>query len=769
MATRPDERFSSTDDPSTVIQVDGRYYILATSAPAEEYDRVLKHGESFAIFDRWGDIKPVGLGEEGLYHRGTRHLSGLRLRIGDERPLLLGSTTRHDNSRITVDVANPDMTADGRMLRAGTVHLSRTKVLWAGACHERIEVRNFGQEAVTLPISLRFAADYADIFEVRGMQRPARGTILEPSVEDGTIVLGYDGLDGVRRTTRIGFDPAPQELEPREANYRLELPPGRALTIELRIDCDGGSARDVDFGSALTRASAELQGRFDRSVRLSSSSELFDDWVGRSLADVVMMTSETAHGPYPYAGVPWFSTVFGRDGIITALQLLWVQPALAKGVLGHLAATQATTDEPARDAQPGKILHEARQGEMAALMEIPFGRYYGSHDATPLFVILAREYVRQTADLEFVRGIWPNVVAALDWVEGPADPDGDGFMEYEHRTPIGLEQQGWKDSNDSVFHADGRLAQGAIALSEHQAYAWAARNAGAELADALGEPERATGLRERAERLRARFEEAFWVEELGTDGRGAVRRERHLDRRRNGCLQLGQQRLDTVDRFNHVGAGDALDGEKELCRVRTSNPGHCLWTGIVDPKRARSVADELLSDAMFSGWGIRTVAAGQARYNPMSYHDGSIWPHDNAIAALRMARYGMVDHAARVMDAMFDASRHFDLGRLPELFCGFTRRPGEGPTRYPVACSPQAWASGAAFMLMQACLGLDVDGRAGSVNLREARLPAYVDRLCLDNLAVGEGRVDLRIDREEHGVGVEVMDRRGAVTVVDVT
>src|SRR5918999_255805 len=263
MATQRDDRVSSTDDLRTVVEIDGRYYILATSTLADENDRVLKHGESFAIFDRWGDIKPVGLGEEGLFHRGTRHLAGLRLRIGDDRPLLLGSTTRHDNSRLTIDVTNPDMVIDGRPLRAGTVHLSRTKVLWAGACHERIEVRNFGLDEVLLPISLRFAADYVDLFEVRGMERPARGTVLEPRVEDGRIVLAYDGLDGVRRTTQIGFAPDPDRLDPREAIYELELPPGRSIVIELRIDCESGSSpREVDFPSALARASAELEGPF---------------------------------------------------------------------------------------------------------------------------------------------------------------------------------------------------------------------------------------------------------------------------------------------------------------------------------------------------------------------------------------------------------------------------------------------------------------------------------------------------------------------------
>jgi len=315
MATEPIGPVEGSDDPGTVVEVGGRYYILATSSLADENDGVLKHGETFAIFDRFGDIKPIGLGEEGLYHRGTRFLSGMRMRIGEERPLLLGSTARRDNARLAIDLTNPDMTLDGVELRRGTVHVSRSKVLWAAGCHERIELRNFGGSQVTLPVSLRFIADYRDIFEVRGLERPKRGTVHEPRVEDGSIVLSYDGLDGQRRTTRITFDPAPERVGHKEAAYELVLPPGRSIHLEVHISCETGTPRpNVTFGDAHERAGDELRGRFDRSARFSSSSELFDDWMKRSLADIVMMTSETAEGSYPYAGVPWFSTVFGRDG-----------------------------------------------------------------------------------------------------------------------------------------------------------------------------------------------------------------------------------------------------------------------------------------------------------------------------------------------------------------------------------------------------------------------------------------------------------------------
>ena len=733
MATEPDALEPPTDDPRTVVEIEGRYYILATSSTADENDRVLKHGDSFAVFDRHGDITPIGMGEEGIYHRGTRFLSALSLRMANERPLLLGSTARGDNSRLAIDLTNPDMMLEEHLLRSGTIHLSRTKVLWAAACHERIELRNFGEEPVSLPISFRFAADYVDLFEVRGMRRAARGTQRRSRVGDAAAVLGYDGLDGLRRQTRIAFTPAPDVLGPNEAIFRVELAPGSAVQIELRIACEFERAsRPIDYATALDLSARELRGRIARSAHITSSSDPFNEWVGRSLADIVMMTSETAEGPYPYAGVPWFSTVFGRDGLVTALQMLWVQPSLARGVLGHLAATQAVKDEPERDAQPGKILHEVRHGEMAARMEVPFGRYFGSHDATPLFVVLAAAYYRHTADLAFIERLWPNIERALAWIDGPADLDGDGFVEYERRTPIGLAHQGWKDSNDAVFHADGRLAEGPIALCELQAYVYAARVGAAVLADALGHSERASTLRDQSESLRTRFEEAFWVDELGT-------------------------------------YGIALDGEKRLCRVRTSNPGHCLFAGIVAPERATLVADELLSDAMYSGWGIRTLAAGQPRYNPMSYHDGSIWPHDNAISALGLARAGFHDHAARVMDGLFDASRHFVLARLPELFCGFSRRGDEGPTRYPVACSPQAWAAGAVFMLLQACLGLEVDAASRLLRFDHGRLPAFLDDLRIDNLAVGEASVNLHVVRRPRGVRVDVLGRQGAVEVRSVT
>ena len=730
MSTLTSERF----DLSDIVEIDQQYYILATSSLADEQDRVLKHGDSFALFDRYGDIKPVGLGEEGLYHDGTRYLSRFLLRMGRTRPLLLSSTVKEDNAQLAVDLTNLDVSDGGKLLiPRGSLHLARTAYLWNGVMYQRICLRNYGLLSISASVVLTFGSDYVDIFEVRGTPRAARGLRLATEVSGDTAVLGYRGLDGVDRRTRIRITPPPAALDSGEARLEVSLEPGAETSYEVTVACESGvaSPQPIRFATGLARMGESLRARRAEACHIYTSNEQFNDWLARSLADLTVMLSETPYGLYPYAGVPWYSTPFGRDGIITAFECLWTNPSIARGVLSYLAARQADEVKPEQDAEPGKILHEARGGEMAALGEIPFRCYYGSHDATPLFVMLAAAYYRRTGDRALVEQLWPHVVRALEWIEHYGDRDGDGFVEYQRQGESGLVQQGWKDSQDSVFHQDGRLADGPIALCELQGYVYAAWLGAAELARMLGDAARAMELEHKATALSERFDQQFWSRDLGS-------------------YVL------------------ALDGYKQPCAVVASNAGHALWSGIARPERATQVMRTLLAPSSFSGWGIRTLANGERRYNPMSYHNGSVWPHDNALIGAGSARYGLQDATLTILAGLFDASLFVDLHRLPELFCGFARRPGESPTLYPVACSPQTWASASVFMLLGAALGLEVRAPERRLVFRTPRLPPFLEEVRVFNLKVGDATLDLFLERHQEDVGINVTRRTGDVEVVTV-
>ena len=707
-------------------------HILAASSLADERTRVLKHGDTFAVFDHYGDIKSGGLGEEGLYHEGTRYLSCLLLELEGGRPFFLSSSVRDENDQLAVALTNPDLLCDGQVrLPLGTLHLAVKKFLWRGTCYQQLRVKNHGLEPVETSLSLHFQADYADIFEVSGRKRQARGQNLPPEVTADRVALGYRGLDGVVRRTVLQCTPRPSRLTAATARLDLALEPQQEATFSITVACqrDPSTPLVLPFDEARAEAQADLERYSAWSCHLHTSNGQINAWVNRALSDLHMLTTALPTGPYPYAGVPWFNTPFGRDGLITALECLWLRPGLARGVLAYLAATQATEVIPEQDAEPGKILHETRSGEMVALKEIPFGRYYGSVDATPLFVLLAGAYYERTGDRPFIASLWPHVEAALQWIDCYGDRDGDGFVEYQRQSANGLLHQGWKDTRSAVFHADGALARGPIALCEVQGYVYAARRAGAALAAVLGKTDYAAELTRQAEALQERFARAFWCEELST-------------------------------------YAFALDGDKRPCRVRTSNAGQCLFTGIASPEHARQVARTLLAPTSFSGWGVRTVAASESRYNPMGYHTGSVWPHDNALIAQGFARYDLGEQALQMWTGLFEAGLYFDLHRMPELFCGFPKEPGEGPVLYPVACAPQAWAAGAVLLLFQACLGLEINAPEGQVYFTRPHLPASLGELRIHNLEVAGATVDLLLVRHEHDVGVNVLRREGEVEIL---
>lgn len=682
------------------------------------------------MFDRFGDLSAAPTSPEGLYHEDIRFLSSLRFTIAGHAPLLLSSTVQSNNAMLDVDLVNPDLRrGDVIELPKDTIHMSRMKFLWNAACYEILAVRNFGDRMNRVRLAFDFDADFTDVFEVRGFVRQSRGTVHRQVIGPDHVRLEYLSLDGIPRATEIYFSPRPFNLTTQRAEFELDLKPKQRRTIFVTVHC-----RTRDHVAerrplvALISARRDLRRATRRASALETSSSTVNEILCRSMADISMLVTDTEHGPYPYAGVPWFSTAFGRDGLITALQTLWMYPSLASGVLRFLAATQAHATEPERDAEPGKILHETRRGELARLGEVPFERYYGSVDATPLFIVLAGRYFQYTRDLATLKAIWPNVKDALAWIDQYGDVDGDGFVEYARRTGSGLINQGWKDSGDAVFHSDGTLAEPPIALCEVQGYVYLARLLVAELAEVMGEPALATVQRERAEQLRERFDAAFWDE------------------------RLGMYAL-------------ALDGQKRPCLVRTSNAGHALFTGIAFPERAARMAGVLASREFFSGWGLRTVSTREHRFNPASYHNGSIWPHDNALIAMGLSNYGHSSQAVQIASAIFDAAAHMDLRRLPELFCGTPRRRDKGPILYPVACAPQAWAAATPFGLLQACLGIEIDASARLVRLRHPRLPGSLEWLRIRRLAVADARLDLLLRRHDTDVAVNVLNKEGHVDV----
>ncbi|WP_029923248.1 amylo-alpha-1,6-glucosidase [Nevskia soli] len=726
-AAQPEKATQSTPEENQSPD----FHIAASVSLQERQPHTLKHGDTFAVFDHRGDIGADPRSPEGIYHNDTRVLSRLELLLEGRPPLLLSSMNQDDNAVFTADLSNPDFVADGKIaLRRELIQLHRLKFVWNAACYERVLVRNFSEEPQRLRLTLRFAADFVDLFEVRGTPRKRRGRVTTRRDGDAAVTLRYLGLDEVERLTALSFDPVPAHLDTASAEFDLSLEPHESCRIFIRIGTPAPAAEawsGRNFYRQMHAARTALRRSVGRATRIDSSNSLFNEVMRRSVSDLYMLVTDTPQGPYPYAGTPWYSTPFGRDGIITALMTLWLDPGLARGVLRFLAATQATRLEPERDAEPGKILHEMRRGEMARLREVPFERYYGSVDATPLFVLLLGEYYRRTGDLDTVRELWPNAEAALHWIDSRSNAEG--FLEYFRMTDDGLANQGWKDSQDAIFHQDGRAATGPIALCEVQGYVYGARQLAAELAVALGLEARAKELNQQAETLRRKFEDAFWCEDLS-------------------IYAL------------------ALDGSKQPCRVISSNAGQALLSGIASPERARRVAQTLLDHGSYSGWGIRTVALSAQRYNPMSYHNGSIWPHDNALIAMGFARYGLKDSVLPVFRGMYDAASYMEQRRLPELFCGFVRRRRNAPTQYPVACAPQAWASATMMALLQASIGLEMRGGAGEIRFDHPQLPDFIDELCLHGLRVGAGSADVMLRRHGDDVAVTVTNQIGAVKVI---
>jgi len=689
---------------------------------------VLKEGSLFLLTDAAGNVAPPGACELGLFLEDTRFLSHYDLTTAAGRPDVLSSQAAR------VFASQIDLTATDREFGGlfsepkNFLHLRREQLL-DRFLTDRLILTNYMGREVEFWIELRFAADYADIFEVRGAKRERRGQYFQPQVGDREVVWAYQGRDGRLRRTVFDFSLPPTILESHRARWVFHLRPKDAIELEAWIvplfDERRVRVPALPFGERFRKVRTSYDYWHGSSTAVRADDEFFNTALRQSITDLRALTIDWEGRTVICAGIPWFTAPFGRDSIITCLQTLMVRPALARDTLRFLAEFQGRTEDDWTEEEPGRILHELRRGEMAACMEIPHVPYYGSVDATPLFLVLLGETVRWTGDLDLARELLPAAERALYWIDAYGDRDGDGFVEYAPRSPHGLVNQGWKDSGDGVSFPDGSQPEPPIALVEVQGYVYDAKLQMAAIYRALGDFERADQLAAEAAVLRDRINEAFWLED-------------------QGYYAL------------------ALDGRKRPVATVTSNPGHLLWSGVPSRGQARRMADVLLGDEMFSGWGIRTLARHQPIYNPLSYHNGTIWPHDNAIVAHGLARYGLKREAAIVLEALFEAALHFRYHRLPELFCGMWRGETDAPVAYPVSCSPQAWAAGALFLVLQGLLGIEPDGVGGVIQLVEPYLPPRLRFLDLLRMEVGDSRVSLQFNRIGDRTMVNVLGIEGA-------
>lgn len=693
----------------------------------------LIRGKTFFTANHEGNVMPPGAPHVGLFRDDTRYLSHSQLRINGHPPVVLSSSTE------VAYAARIEMTVKGSLQVAGldlpvnTIYVHREQLLERDVLYDIIHLENFNQDAASLTVELQYDADFVDVFQVRGIVRGKSGQYYAPLIQEDQIQFVYQGLDDRTRTTTIHFFPAPDKIDGKKVCWNLKLEPSGkchiVTTIEPRSEPHHRLPDAPEVGAGpnptveeiakcddLRRPIHLLRHEFadwlDDCTKFSSNNGIFDAMLRSSAEDFYSLQIPDKAGTAVAAGVPWFAALFGRDSLIASFQSLILKPALAQGTLRVLASHQGNERFDERDEEPGKIVHEMRSGEMTETGEVPFGMNYGSVDATPLFILLLSEYRRWTGDDALVKELQSALERAVNWLLQCGSIDHDFLIEYKRKTPEGLFNQGWKDSGDANLHADGSLAEPPIALVEVQGYAIRALSEAAALLEWLGMEELSSRAAERAQQIHSRLDDLFWMKEK---------------------------------RYYAM----ALDKNKQPLRVMSSNPAHLLFSGVVPKEKAELVVDALLDDGLFSGWGIRTLSRKEKTYNPMSYHRGSVWPHDNSLIAYGMASYGFQKETSRVFSALYDAALHFRDYRLPELFCGIQRREHDEPVQYPVSCSPQAWASGAPLLLLTAMLGLRPDARSRQLRIVNPQLPEFIDHLRMENFRVGNSRITLEFQRKE--------------------
>lgn len=723
-----DEYFEVLTDESSRVLAQGEPFVIVD---VKKEKLVIKEGELFLYTDIDGNIAREDTSGLGLYYQDTRFLSTFNMSLFDTTPVLLSSTA--DRGFMSqIELTNTDyLCEDGTVVPQETINIRRIRVI-NEKLFELIRVKNYNHFPVDVSIEFDFDSDFADMFEVRGTRRTRYGTRLAPKVGEDSILLAYHGLDAILRKTRINFETVPDSITGTTARFNFKLKPRERRVIKYNVEAilpTSGEPRVPDFNRAIGAVRKSYEAWFDESSRIDTDNELFTQVLRSGQRDIRMLLTDTDMGYFLSAGVPWFVTPFGRDTIITCLQVMMldIRPAVETAqVFTHL---QGKVIDPWRDEEPGKIFHEIRRGELANIKAIPHTPYFGSVDSTALFLILVSDILKWTGDLEVAAAMLDHIESALGWIDDHGDVDGDGFVEYITRSSRGLVNQGWKDSGNSIIHTDGRLAEPPIALAEVQAYNYYAKRRMAELFAALGDRERAEELNDQAALLKQRFNEIFWM-----------------------------------PHENYFAL--ALDRDKKPVKTVTSNPGHGLWAGIIDEEKAPRVAERLLQPDMFSGWGLRTMSKSSINYNPMSYHNGSVWPHDNAIIIRGLKKYGFNREAEKVATGLFEAALHYDYYRLPELFCGFTKRSISRPVNYPVACSPQAWAAGSIFMVLQALLGIEADAPTSTLYINNPSLPEWLGEVDINRMRVGPSTISLKFRREGDVTSFVVTEKDGTIKTI---
>jgi glycogen debranching enzyme len=682
----------------------------------------LKQDRVFLLVDRSGNIAPAGRCSLGLFEDDTRILSYYELTGAGTPPVRLSAqVVQPFTAQIDLSVNDHAFGGDSWDPKHA-IHLQRELVVDEGLV-ERLTLTNFLMRPIDYWIELAVGCDFADIFELRGWKRDARGQFFQPTFDDRSIHFAYRGRDGAMIRSAVCFCEPPLSIGPQGARWTFQLMPGVPVQLEWEVRCQRRRSTAV-AGASLEHRRERLSGVYDKwcaeCSRWTSDVEVFDDALSRATVDLRSLYITAGGDRAISAGIPWYSTVFGRDSIITSIETLPLNPAIAVDTLRYLARRQGVRENSYTEEQPGRIMHELRRGELARSGEIPHLPYYGTIDATPLWLVLLHETWRWTGDFSLVQELLPNARRALEWIDRYGDLDGDGLVEYASTSARGLVNQGWKDSGDGVPFPDGRLPDPPIALIEVQGYVFDAKTRAAELFERAGDADTAVRLRIEAERMRAQVIDRFWLGDLGT-------------------FAL------------------ALDGHKQPLPTVTSNAGHLLWSRLPDAQHASRVARALLGPDMSCGWGIRTLSARHPVFNPMSYHNGSVWPHDNALIVMGLSHYGLAADALPVVGATQDAAAAADLNRLPELYCGISRDGAAAPVSYPVSCSPQAWASGALFLMLQGMLGIFPDAPHRLLHIRNPVLPSHLQELTITNLAVGRARVSLHFARHATRTLVNVL------------